>query len=173
MTAVAPADDGPADDGPAEDGPPDDAPADDAPRRAGVAHAAALAAIHAAAFAAAERWPATEIATTLAMPGAWGLIAARGGMAIARAAGGEAELLTLGVAPEARRQGLGRALVRAVLTEAAARGAAQLFLEVKADNTAALALYRGAGCVEVGRRRRYYADGNDALVLRAALSAGE
>lgn len=145
-------------------------PSGDAPRRVGVAHAVALAAIHAAAFAAAERWPAAEIAATLAMPGTWGLIAAEGGMAIARAAGGEAELLTLAVAPAARRRGLGRALVGTVLAEAAGRGAARLFLEVKADNAPAIALYRAAGCIEVGRRRRYYADGTDALVLRVALS---
>jgi ribosomal-protein-alanine N-acetyltransferase len=44
-----------------------------------------------------------------------------------------------------------------------------MFLEVAAANDAALALYRREGCVEVGRRLRYYADASDALVLRADL----
>ena len=48
-------------------------------------------------------------------------------------------------------------------------GATAMFLEVATGNAAALALYTGAGFVEVGRRRRYYADGRDALVLRVNL----
>jgi ribosomal protein S18 acetylase RimI-like enzyme len=54
----------------------------------------------------------------------------------------------------------------ALLAEAAKRGAMDLFLEVAEPNLAARALYAGAGADEVGRRRRYYADGADALVLR-------
>jgi ribosomal-protein-alanine N-acetyltransferase len=44
-----------------------------------------------------------------------------------------------------------------------------MFLEVATGNAAALALYRREGFVEVGRRRRYYADASDALVLRVNL----
>jgi ribosomal-protein-alanine N-acetyltransferase len=44
-----------------------------------------------------------------------------------------------------------------------------MFLEVATGNTAALALYRREGFVEVGRRCRYYADSSDALVLRVRL----
>ncbi len=47
-----------------------------------------------------------------------------------------------------------------------------MFLEVATDNAPALALYTAAGFVEVGRRRRYYAGGSDALVMRLVLSAG-
>jgi ribosomal-protein-alanine N-acetyltransferase len=59
--------------------------------------------------------------------------------------------------------------------DAAARGAAALFLEVEAGNDAALALYRGQGFHEAGVRRGYYAGASgaggarDALVLRRAL----
>jgi ribosomal-protein-alanine N-acetyltransferase len=52
------------------------------------------------------------------------------------------------------------------MPEAAARGAQEIFLEVAESNAAARALYAKARAQEVGRRRRYYADGADALVLR-------
>jgi ribosomal-protein-alanine N-acetyltransferase len=51
------------------------------------------------------------------------------------------------------------------------RGAAAMFLEVSDRNLPARALYAAAGFAEVGRRRRYYADGSDALVLRRGLAA--
>ncbi len=143
--------------------------ADRAVIRAGVAHAAAMAAIHAAAFPPAERWSAESILATLATPGVLGLVAPAGGMALARIAATECELLTLAVAPDCRRHGLGRALLRAVMAHAEAGGAVALFLEVKATNAEALALYRQAGFVAIGRRRQYYADAVDALVLRAPL----
>jgi ribosomal-protein-alanine N-acetyltransferase len=60
---------------------------------------------------------------------------------------------------------------REALAAARARGAAAMFLEVAAGNTPALALYAREGFAEVGRRRRYYADGADALVLRRDLDA--
>jgi [ribosomal protein S18]-alanine N-acetyltransferase len=49
------------------------------------------------------------------------------------------------------------------------RGAGAMFLEVAAANGPALALYAREGFTEVGRRRRYYSDGTDALVLRRDL----
>ena len=78
--------------------------------------------------------------------------------------------LTLAVAPAARGQGLGAMLLAGAMQGAVLRGAGEMFLEVAAGNAAALALYRSAGFAEVGRRRRYYADGSDALVLRRVLS---
>ncbi len=62
-------------------------------------HAAALAAIHAAAFPPGERWDAAAFAGLLATPGTFGLLDERGGFVLARQAGGEAELLTLAVLP--------------------------------------------------------------------------
>jgi len=50
------------------------------------------------------------------------------------------------------------------------RGATALFLEVATANVAAQSLYREAGLTEVARRRRYYPDGSDAIVLRMNLS---
>ena len=137
--------------------------------------AAALAALHRRCFTVPRPWSAAEIAGLLAAAGAI-LIAVPQGFALGRAVAGEAELLTLAVAPEARRQGIGRGLVTDFIARAAAQGAATVFLEVAADNAAALALYRAAGFAEAGRRRGYYRrpDGAaaDALVLRRALPAG-
>ena len=134
-------------------------------RAVGVAHADVLAAIHATAFPAAERWDGGAIATLLATPGCFALLAA-GGMAMARIAGDEAELLTLAVLPAARGAGVGGSLLAAVLAEAARQGAATVLLEVAPSNGAARALYKRAGFGEVGLRRRYYPDGGDALVMR-------
>jgi ribosomal-protein-alanine N-acetyltransferase len=140
-------------------------------RPAEAAEAVALAALHAAAFPPGQRWDAAAIAGLLAMPGVFGLVVRGLGFVLARVAADEAEILTLAVAPAARRQGHGGALLAAAMAQAAARGAASMFLDVAADNAAARALYAAAGFAEVGRRRRYYADGADALVLRRDLNA--
>jgi [ribosomal protein S18]-alanine N-acetyltransferase len=140
----------------------------------GEEHAAALAAIHAAAFDARDAWGEGAMASLLATPGCFALIDRRGGCALARRTADEAELLTLAVAAPARRQGVGRGLLRAAMGRAGQGGARAMFLEVSTTNRAALALYARAGFVEVGRRRGYYfggtASSTDALVLRAPLS---
>ncbi len=66
------------------------------------------------------------------------------------------EIVTLGVAPEARRQGVARALLEDLLARARRLGIASLTLEVAEDNTAALALYRALDFEPVGTRRGYY-----------------
>jgi ribosomal-protein-alanine N-acetyltransferase len=133
------------------------------------AHAAVLAAIHAAAFPPREAWGCDAISLQLAMPGVFGLLDPRGGMLLARVTADEAEVLTLAVAPPRRRQGIAAALLRAALAGARARGARAMLLEVSVNNAAARTLYAQAGFVEMGRRPRYYADGADALILRAEL----
>jgi ribosomal-protein-alanine N-acetyltransferase len=128
-----------------------------------------LAALHEAAFDAAERWDAAAIETLLGMPGAFGLHIPGTGFVLARVAADEAEILTLAVAPAARRLGHGGVLLAGAMAAAVARGAAAMFLEVAEPNAAARALYAAAGFAEAGRRRRYYPDGADALVLRREL----
>lgn len=86
-----------------------------------------------------------------------------------RTLGDEAEILSIGVAPTARRQGAARALMAAALEDARAEGMRAMFLEVDADNHAARALYDGLGFYLVGRRRGYYRNGHDAHVLRKDL----
>ena len=88
-----------------------------------------------------------------------GLLAPRGG--------GEGDIQTIAVAPHARRRGLGRELMLALLAEARDRGAREVFLEVRADNPGAQALYRELGFEEIGVRPKYYQpDGVDAVVMR-------
>ncbi len=78
-------------------------------------------------------------------------------------------LQRIGVRPDHQRRGLARSLLDEVLAEAAAGGADRMLLEVSAVNTAALAFYARADFVEIDRRRRYYRDGSDAVVMRRSL----
>jgi ribosomal-protein-alanine N-acetyltransferase len=137
---------------------------------AAIAHAAAMAAIHRTAFPRGEAWGTDAIALQLALPGVIGWLDRRGGMILARVAADEVEVLTLAVAPAARRQGLGTRLLDAAMTLATSRGARVAFLEVSIGNGAARTLYARAGFTPTGRRPHYYADGTDALVLRRTLT---
>jgi ribosomal-protein-alanine N-acetyltransferase len=127
-----------------------------------------LAALHGAADPD-QAWSEAAFARLLAMPGSFA-IADGHGFVLARTASDEAEILMLAVVPSARRSGLGRRLVEQAAAEARDRGAKALFLEVAETNAAARALYRGTGFAEVGRRRHYYPDGADALVLRRSIT---
>lgn len=81
-------------------------------------------------------------------------------------AAAELEIYNIAVRASARRRGYGKALLSRALAMAAAGGVTRAVLEVRTGNTAALALYAGAGFVECGRRKGYYTDtGEDALVL--------
>jgi ribosomal-protein-alanine N-acetyltransferase len=80
-----------------------------------------------------------------------------GGFILSRGAAGEAEILTIAVAPACRRRGVGRGLVERHLARLAAARIETLFLEVSETNTAARKLYAACGFVEVGRRPAYYA----------------
>jgi ribosomal-protein-alanine N-acetyltransferase len=83
---------------------------------------------------------------------------------------GDADVLTLAVAEAARGRGLGRALLQHLIAAAAERGASRVFLEVRADNPVATALYRSCGFGVVGRRPHYYQpDDVDAVVMRLEL----
>jgi ribosomal-protein-alanine N-acetyltransferase len=131
-----------------------------------------MAAIHAASFPPAEAWDADAFRAQLALPGVIGLVHPRGGLILIRIAADEAEVLTLAVTPDTRRNGFGSALLREAMEMLAARGAHSLFLEVSTCNPAALALYRKAGFVVAGSRRRYYPDGSDAAIMRCSLIPG-
>ena len=82
----------------------------------------------------------------------------------------ELEILNLAVAPAWRGCGCGARLLRLVLRIAANMGIGRAVLEVRSGNLPALALYKGQGFAQVGRRRGYYRDsGEDALVLALLL----
>ena len=118
---------------------------------------AELAALHRRSFRTPPPWSEADFATFTADPLAFLLVEGDAGFLLGRAVAGEAELLTLAVAPESRRLGLGARLVARFLYQARLRGAARAFLEVSAETPAAIALYESAGFAAAGRRRGYYA----------------
>ena len=129
----------------------------------------ALAALHARCFPAHPRpWSAAEFSDLIGNRLNFLLIRPQGFL-LGRVVADEAELLTLAVAPEARRQGLGRALLNEFALTSSARGAREAFLEVAADNAPAIALYAGNGWDRAGQRRDYYAPGIDAIIMRRGL----
>jgi ribosomal-protein-alanine N-acetyltransferase len=83
-----------------------------------------------------------------------------------RAVDGDADVQTIGVAPRAQGRGLGGRLLDDLLAQAVIRGCGQAFLEVRADNEAALALYGSRGFRRTGVRPGYYGRGLDAIVMR-------
>jgi ribosomal-protein-alanine N-acetyltransferase len=97
------------------------------------------------------------------------------GYAVLRPVLGEAELLSVGVSATHQRKGLGRAILREMLREARERNIRRVFLEVRASNTAAIALYRSAGFGEIGMRRGYYqnAGGSEDAITMACELADE
>jgi ribosomal protein S18 acetylase RimI-like enzyme len=81
-----------------------------------------------------------------------------------------AELESVVVSASARRAGIGRALSRAVFDWSRSQGATEVVLEVRAANSAAIALYACLGFTLAARRPRYYRDPNDdALLMRLQL----
>lgn len=79
----------------------------------------------------------------------------------------EGELANLAVEPLARRHGVGRILLDAMLADATRRNVDRVFLEVRESNAAARRLYAARGFEQVGRRRNYYrSPQEDALILR-------
>lgn len=81
----------------------------------------------------------------------------------------EIHVLNVAVAPSVRGQGLGAALMRHVLDEAAVCRVTAVTLEVRRSNAAGRRLYDSFGFEEVGSRPNYYGRGEDALILRLAL----
>ena len=148
---------------------------------AGPAEIDAIMAVMAGAFDAdfGEAWLAGQVLGSLATGLAWARLACNVdgsplGFTLCRHLGPEAELLLIGVAPAARRGGVGRRLLDAAAADARRRDAVTMFLEVRDGNVGALALYRAAGYAVIGRRRDYYrGTGNtrfDALTLRVSLT---
>ncbi len=141
-------------------------------------HAEECAPIHAGGFA--HPWSAEEFAALLASPSAVGTAALDPatfrlrGFALSRQAGDEAEILTIAVDPAWRKRGVGREMLGAHLRQMALAGAKKIFLEVDADNVAAIALYQRFQFVKVGERAGYYRrrDGKlaTAIVMRKDLA---
>lgn len=95
------------------------------------------------------------------------------GFILIRTVAGQAEVLTIAVAPAARGRGHGRALMEEALRSLYRELVPEIFLEVDENNASAVSLYRSLGFVEVGRRKGYYGEehgpGGTALILRLQL----
>lgn len=119
-----------------------------------------------------EAWTEDGFAGELALPRTVALVTGDpvAALALGSVVVDELEVFVVAVDPAARRRGLGRAVLAALLVEARARGATTAHLEVRASNAAAIALYAAHGFVASGRRVRYYADGEDALLMASGLA---
>jgi len=137
-----------------------------------------MAELHEASFPE-DPWHTQVLARLLAMPGSLALLSEdRGrpaGFILMSRTLETCEILTLAVAPAARRQGRGTGLLGSALRLCAAAGAERCLLEVAVDNPTALRLYAAAGFTEAGRRTSYYQRNGkywiDALVLARNLIA--
>lgn len=144
--------------------------------RLGMAHADDCAALHAASFS--YPWPQADIealllASSTYADGAFGKAGELQGFILSRLAADEAEILTIAVKPRKRGQGIAGRLMRANMEQLQAAGAKSWFLEVEAQNVAALALYQRHGFKQVGERKSYYRkpNGDNALayILKRSL----
>ncbi|GAB2886568.1 hypothetical protein GCM10027026_43030 [Myroides odoratimimus subsp. xuanwuensis] len=91
------------------------------------------------------------------------------GYAVVMVLGDVADLQRIGVRPDLQRGGVAASLLDAGLEAARSRGADRMLLEVSEANAGARAFYADRGFSELDRRRRYYRDGSDALVLARPL----
>lgn len=87
----------------------------------------------------------------------------------------EAELLTIAVAKNQQRKGLGKAMLQAQVSWARTQNMRKIFLEVRVTNLSAIALYRSLGFVDIGKRHGYYpsAQGREDALLMACELTGE
>lgn len=145
-------------------------------RPATAADCAVLSQLHAACFP--RGWGEAEFASFFEREGIVALLAVTDGRPLGFifcwVVAGESELLALGVVPQARRQGMGDALLAEALRRCAGLGAALMHLEVEAGNDAAIGLYEREGFEITGRRKGYYhlpgGGLQDALTMRKNLS---
>jgi ribosomal-protein-alanine N-acetyltransferase len=151
-------------------------------RQASRTDLAAMLRIEQASFA--DPWTVDSLSTALALERMRVLVAEAAGMGtegggaapavlgyvVALVVGPEAEIADLAVTPDARRLGIGRALLEEAIAEVATAGVRTVYLEVRESNQAARMLYASNGFAPVGRRRGYYRSPvEDALVLRRDL----
>ena len=96
------------------------------------------------------------------------IIASQNGFVVYRVTLDEAEIITIGVHPDARNTGIASAMIGIVLGELKKSGVKTVFLEVATDNTPARKLYESNGFVQIGVRPKYY-DGIDAILMKKDL----
>ena len=145
---------------------------------AGPERAAEIAPLHAQLFN--PPWDSAALEALLSHPASTAFVAeirvptrVTVGFILGQLAADEAEILTIGVAPELQRRGLGRRLIEGFARAAKRAEARRVHLEVAADNTSAIGLYRALGFTETGRRKDYYqragGKAEDAVLLALAI----
>lgn len=119
----------------------------------------------------ASPWSPSQLASEHAQEGGWQFVAEQGdsgrvcGFVCGRTCVGEAELLKIAVARESRRQGIAAQLMAHTLQYLAGQGVDRCFLELRAANLPALALYEGFGFRRTGVRKGYYASPPDDAII--------
>ncbi len=121
-----------------------------------------------------DPWSEASISSELENPISLWLVAEADGVVQgyigSQSAPPDCDIMNLAVAPDARRQQLGRTLLQSLIDELHRRGTERLFLEVRASNVPARALYASFGFEQVGLRKKYYVNPvEDALILRKEL----
>jgi len=117
--------------------------------------AGCMARVHAAAYVLDRPWSLAEFTQLVLSPHILRVGDSRA-FILARIIADEAEILTIATHPQHRRKGLAMGLLEQFHDMARSRGATTAFLEVAADNHAAITLYQGCGYIQVGMRRAYY-----------------
>lgn len=139
-------------------------------RRGTVQDVAAIVALETLAFGS-EAWTESQVTAELDAATHTLLVADRAGEVVGYGciseAGDVADLLRIVVTPSSRRGGVASVLLRSLAGQATS--ADRMLLEVAASNINAQAFYTALGFEEIARRRRYYANGEDALILSAPL----
>jgi ribosomal-protein-alanine N-acetyltransferase len=138
-----------------------------------------LGAVHAIESETPAPWSVEQLASERDQQGGWQFVAESGasglvcGFVCGRSCAGEAELLKIAVAREYRRQGIGGQLVAHTLRYLAEQGTERCFLELRASNLPALALYERFGFCRVGLRKNYYASPEeDAILMEKSVFVG-
>lgn len=121
-----------------------------------------------------DPWSEASISSELGNPISLWLVAEADGVVQgyigSQSAPPDCDIMNLAVAPDARRQQLGRTLLQSLIDELHRRGTERLFLEVRASNVPARALYASFGFEQVGLRKKYYVNPvEDALIMRKEL----
>lgn len=111
-------------------------------------------------------WSATDFAD-LKKSGC-DIIASQNGFIVWRVVADEAEIITVGVHPNARRTGIASAMLVLAENDAKKRGAKKIFLEVAENNPPARVMYKNNGYTQIGVRPKYY-DGIDAILMEKIL----
>ena len=139
------------------------------------AHIAALAELEQLCFS--EPWSADALRQELTNPCARFFTALCGGVPVGYigclVAAGEGDITNVAVHPDFRRRGIAGQLIDRLTEEVRREGIAQIHLEVRASNTAAMALYEGRGFCPVGRRPRFYRRPTEDAVLYTLIIKGE